>query len=442
MNDELNILSKGWELKKLGEICDRITKGATPTTYGYQYLDMGINFIKIENILNGKIVLGSITQFISKEAHENQKKSILEENDILFSIAGTIGETCIIHKEYLPANINQALAIIKGYNKYITAKFLKLQLESFVTRKVKAKARGGAMSNISLEDLKNMEIFLPPITIQDKIVEKIEKLFSELDSGVEELKKVREQLKVYRQSVLHVAFTGKLTEEWRKQQNEDWKYQLVADSNISEKSYTQLPEGWKQEQLNLLTEINPKLPNREISDNLIVSFIPMKRVEEISGIVDLTEKKKYSEVRKGFTSFINKDVIFAKITPCMENGKIAVVNNLENGIGFGSTEFHVLRCKESIINQYLFYFLTQDKYRFEAAHNMTGAVGQKRVPKSFIENSLIPLPSVKEQQNIIEEIESRLSIADEVEKIINESLLKAESMKQSILKKAFEGKLI
>ncbi|HLG39932.1 MAG TPA: restriction endonuclease subunit S, partial [Chitinophagaceae bacterium] len=206
----------------------------------------------------------------------------------------------------------------------------------------------------------------------------------------------------------------------------------------------ELPEGWQAVSMKDVTEMNPKIPNREnIDKQMEVQFLPMKLVEEIINKIHLTEIRKYEDVLKGsYTPFINGDVIFAKVTPCMENGKIAIVDNLKNGIGFGSSEFHVIRSGEKVIREFIFYYLVQDRFRNEAANEMTGAVGLRRVPKQFIENHDIPLPSIEEQNKIIQEIESRLSVADKMEESINQSLQQAEALRQSILKKAFEGRLV
>ena len=222
---------KNWLKIKLGDLATTITKGSTPTTYGFKYLEKGIPFLKIENIDNDRINKKSIKQFISGEAHNFQKRSQLKEGDILFSIAGTIGKTCVVTKENIPCNTNQAVAIVRGTKKYLLPKFLKLQLLSSLSFSLKSKARGGAMNNISLGDLKNIDILLPNINEQNRIVEKIEELFSGLDKATEELEKIREQLKIYRQSVLKAAFEGKLTEEWRRnntQHNAELLYQEVS----------------------------------------------------------------------------------------------------------------------------------------------------------------------------------------------------------------------
>ena len=272
--------------------------------------------------------------------------------------------------------------------------------------------------------LENSFIPLPPLETQQTIVAKIEELFSELDKGIEDLKTAQQQLKTYRQSVLKWAFEGKLTNE-----------------NVKE---GELPKGWEKVSINVVSNINPKLPNKENLDReMEVQFLPMKLVEEIVNKIHLSDIKKLHEVLKGsYTPFIDNDIIFAKVTPCMENGKIAIVEKLKNGIGFGSSEFHVIRTNEKVINKFMFYFLVQDRFRNEAANEMTGAVGLRRVPKQFIENYQIPIPSSEEQHRIVQEIESRLSVADKMEESIAQSLQQAEALRQSILKKAFSGELV
>src|SRR5687768_15048500 len=113
-------------------------------------------------------------------------------------------------------------------------------------------------------------------------------------------------------------------------------------------------DNWNYVKLSDIAKINPRELNRSVEElaNLEISFIPMKNVEEETGLIDLSIKKPYLEVKKGFTQFINGDILFAKITPCMENGKIAIADNLTNGIGFGSTEFHVIRLKQEFSNRF------------------------------------------------------------------------------------------
>lgn len=195
----------------------------------------------------------------------------------------------------------------------------------------------------------------------------------------------------------------------------------------------QLPEGWEWKKLGEITTINPRLTQKNIPDTLPVSFLPMRVVEEISGKYHLSENRTYSEVKKGFTAFQNSDVIFAKITPCMENGKIAVVDDLKNGIGFGSTEFHVFRCSPNLLNHYLFYFLVQTQFRRIAEGNMSGAVGQRRVPKGFLENFTIPLPPLPVQQEIVAVIEELFSELDAGVQELKTALARLKTYRQAVL---------
>lgn len=149
--------------------------------------------------------------------------------------------------------------------------------------------------------------------------------------------------------------------------------------------------------------INPKSPG--FPDDLKVSFVPMPKVGE-NGEFNPSDVKEYREVKKGFTYFQNGDVLFAKITPCMENGKGAIANGMKNGVGFGSTEFHVLRpLTDYVSDKWLFYLLSWPIFRKDAEKNMTGSAGQKRVPKSFLEEYALTIPSIEEQQKMTDALD-------------------------------------
>ena len=126
----------------------------------------------------------------------------------------------------------------------------------------------------------------------------------------------------------------------------------------------------------------------------------MAAVDERTGAITVREKRPLAEVSRGYTSFTDGDVLFAKITPCMENGKVVLARNLTNGTGRGSTEFYVLRPGDRVLGEYIYHFVRQARFREEARRNFTGTAGQQRVPKSFMENVLVPLPPLDEQRRI------------------------------------------
>lgn len=173
-----------------------------------------------------------------------------------------------------------------------------------------------------------------------------------------------------------------------------------------------LPPSWAYAPLKDIADINPKLTKSDISDDLEVSFVPMTAVEELTGRIDLRECRRFAEVKRGYTPFQESDVLFAKITPCMENGKIAIVPALKNGHGFGSTEFHVLRRYEDVNPKYIYYFVSSLRFRSDAEHNMTGAVGQRRVPATYLSAQCIPVAPSREQDRIVAKLEELMSEID------------------------------
>lgn len=142
-----------------------------------------------------------------------------------------------------------------------------------------------------------------------------------------------------------------------------------------------------------------------IPDTISVSFIEMAAVSNDGHIVGAVDRL-LGDIRKGsYTYFQENDIIIAKITPCMENGKCALATGLTNGIGMGSSKFHVFRCSELILPGYLFAFLNRASIREAAEAVMTGASGHRRVPIGFYQQLSIPLPSIKEQQRIVSTIQ-------------------------------------
>lgn len=181
--------------------------------------------------------------------------------------------------------------------------------------------------------------------------------------------------------------------------------------------------------------VNPRKVS--LNDDVEVSFFSMADVS-VDGYILSSQRRRYSDVRNGFSSFMNDDVILAKITPCYENGKGAIVRDLINGIGFGSTEFYVLRCdKQYILPEYLFYLLRSDDFMELGKCHMKGAAGQKRLDKSFLQNFGIvypPLPLQKEFADKVEQINQNLEVQQK-------DLERLQELFDQLLQKAFTGEL-
>jgi type I restriction enzyme S subunit len=202
-----------------------------------------------------------------------------------------------------------------------------------------------------------------------------------------------------------------------------------------------IPHGWVWATLDEIALFNPPTPDGKIDDTSRVSFVPMKDVEELKGTINLSSVRIYKDVKGKYTPFVNGDIIFAKITPCMENGKIAIAENLENGIGFGSTEFHVIRLANESVPRFFLYYLLRQKFRTDAQRSMTGSAGQLRVPIEFIKKSVIPIPPLAEQCRILSRIEEIICKLDMASKYLEQSLKLVEQYRRSVLDYAFKGKL-
>jgi type I restriction enzyme, S subunit len=188
-----------------------------------------------------------------------------------------------------------------------------------------------------------------------------------------------------------------------------------------------LPERWEFGTISSIAEINPKCDTHQLQDETPVSFIPMQNVSEDGRIIS-KDWKKYSEVKSGFTCFQDGDVLFAKITPCMENGKGALVCGLINKIGFGSTEFFVLRPKNPESTEFLYQLSRSPMIRHRASSFMTGTAGQQRVSKSIFDLVRIPIPPLPEQRRIA----TILSTVDDAIQRSQQAIAETERLKAGV----------
>jgi type I restriction enzyme S subunit len=168
-----------------------------------------------------------------------------------------------------------------------------------------------------------------------------------------------------------------------------------------------------------------------------VSFVPMNNLGIDNKFLTLDANKKLSEVSGSYTYFSENDVLLAKITPCFENGKLGIATGLTNGVGIGSSEFIVFRSKGGVYPNYLYYYLLQPSFRESGQKVMTGAVGHKRVPKDFIENTKIPLPSILEQKRIVAILDQAFADIEQARAKTEQNLKNARELFESYLQQVF-----
>ena len=154
------------------------------------------------------------------------------------------------------------------------------------------------------------------------------------------------------------------------------------------------------------------IPRKRLNEDTEVSFVPMNDLGELVKYFKAKDVRSFSEVVKSYTYFADGDVLCAKITPCFENGKLGIARGLKNGVGFGSSEFVVMRPKRSLLPGFLYYYLSRDVFREAGARVMSGAVGHKRVPKEYFEDQPIPLPPLQEQKRIVAVLDQAFAALD------------------------------
>ena len=324
---------------------------------------------------------------------------------------GTIGNPVVIKSNEVFSIKN--VGLFRRNEKAIRPEFLCSFLSSRVFEhqlEERKLLKGTTQKFIPLGNLRNIEIPLPPLLEQHRIVAKIEELFSSLDKGTESLKTARHQLKIYRQAVLKWALEGKLTNE-----------------NVKE---GELPEGWKRLTLGDIANRNSKkaLPS-EMPD---AKFIGMDCI--VPNTLKPFKFYDFKEFKSAGNVFKTNQVLYGRMRPYLNKVYKAEID------GACSGEFIILDCLNSFNPDLLKYILHHRDFVSYANHKTSG--DRPRISFEEIADYPVNVCKFDEQQLIASEIESRLSVCDKIEESITQSLLQAESLRQSILKKAFEGKLV
>ena len=461
------ILPNNWIKTTVGDVSNRITKGSTPTSYGFSYKDDGIKFIKTENVdQNGNI--HNIKTYIDEETNKFLKRSILKKNDILFSIAGTIGRVGIVKENDLPANTNQALAIIRSSWDIIDVKYLFYLLRSnYAQRQASGSIVGVGRANVSLTNISEFKIPIPPLQEQHRIIAKLEELFTKLDAGVKSLKQAQAQLKRYRQSVLKAAVEGGLTAEWREQGKNEYE---PADK-LLERILKERRKNWEVEQLakyeskskKPLKNWQDKYKEPTPPDTINLHELPdawnWVTIDQISFLISGQHiiTKKYNQEGKGIPYLTGPADFGAKFPITSKWTEFPKAISIKDDVlitvkGAGVGKINILNLDKSAISRQLMAirsdYIKPDFifYYFQLMFDYFQRIGQgSTVPginRETILSTPLPFPTFREQMQIVIELDKFLSIIEESEIIIKSELKRSYFLRQSILKHAFEGKLV
>jgi type I restriction enzyme S subunit len=468
-NADLPALPKGWEWTTISQLVapskNSIKRGPFGSSIKKAFFTKnGFKVYEQQNAIYDNHKLGNY--YISQDKFDELKDFEVKPGDFIISCSGTIGKIALIPEKAERGIINQALLKLTIDRSLVIPMFFLeyFRFEKF-QKKLLKETRGSAIKNInSVKEIKSIPFPLPPLPEQNRIVNKIEELFTKLDAGVDALKKIKIQLKRYRQAVLKNAFEGKLTQQWR----EAHKGELVSASVLLEK----IKEQRKKESKEKFKELPPidtsELP--ELPEGWVwVKIIDLLGEDGIFIDGDWVETKdqdpngdvrliQLADIGDGF--YRNRSNRFLTIDKAIQlnctflQPNDVLIARMPDPLGRACifpgdskpcvtvVDVCIIRPNLRISNKrWLMHMINAVQFRSGIEKLQSGST-RKRISRNNLSKLFLPLSPLPEQHQIVAEIESRLSVADQLEKVVEQSLKQAERLRQSILKKAFEGKLV
>lgn len=370
-----------------------IIMGQSPPSSSYNTHGDGLPFFQ------GKVDFGDL--YPTARVYCSQPHKIAEPGDILLCVRAPVGPTNIADAR---SCIGRGLAAIRP-SEQVSGSYL-LYFLRFHEPHLSGIGKGSTFEAVGRSDLEGILVPLPLLPDQKRIAAILER--------ADRLRRLRRYALQLSDTYLQAVFLEMFGDPVRN------------------------PKGWPRRRLDEVAEINPSVGEGSTPrGDQRVTFVPMAAVDGDTGAITLSETRRYQEVARGFTAFRDSDVIFAKITPCMENGKIALAKGLLNGIGFGSTEFHVIRPGADTNPTWLLWLVRRRQFRRFAQRSFTGTAGQQRVPASFLRDFLAPVPPLP-HQNEFGAVAARF---ERVRAQQREAERQAEHLFQTLLQRAFRGEL-
>ena len=410
-----------WQWVRLGEIVFQNIGGGTPDKTNLAYWNGNIPWASVKD-LNCDI-LTSTKDHISQLGLDNSSSNLIQKGTIIICTRMGLGKIAITG---IDTAINQDLRAI-DLNQYTEKKFF-----VYLYKTLSLKGSGVTVKGIKVDELHNLLIPLPPLAEQQRIVARLEELLPDVEAygtAQERLTALESSFpQQLRKSLLQEAIQGRLVPQDPTDESADVllqricaeKEQLIKEGKIKkqkplppiteeEKPFA-IPDSWQWVRLGEIVTINPR---NSLSDDLEVSFIPMNLIKDGYGNSHTSEIRIWKTVKSGFTHFAENDIAIAKITPCFQNRKSAILSNLKNGFGAGTTELHIVRIfTKLLIHKYFLYIFKTEMFISQGMKSFTGTAGQQRIGKDFISLFPIPLPPLAEQQRIAARLEELLPLCD------------------------------
>ncbi|ELH4240002.1 MULTISPECIES: restriction endonuclease subunit S [Serratia] len=419
---EVGIIPEDWSVSSLGALAEKIMVGiASAATHAY--CSTGIPMLRNQNIKPNKLDSDDLL-FINKQYEQTFKNKRLKKGDLLTARTGYPGTTCIIPDEF--ENAQSFTTLITRPTKKINSLFLSIFMNSEIGISFFERNQiGGGQKNINAATLKTFIVATPSLQEQTAIAN----VLSDIDALITELEKKITKKQAIKTATMQQLLTGRTRlSHFSKHSDGSPKGYMTSELGM-------IPEDWEAKPFGELFESLPH--RRTLRKEDIVSFVGMQDVSENAQLIKQTQLS-FSEMRGGFTYFERGDVLVAKITPCFENGKGCHTDSLLTDIGFGSTEFHVLRAKNSSHSKFIYYWTTDTNLRKALESEMVGSAGHRRVPLSAMQNYLIPCPQTKVEQTAIAAI---LFDMDTELEALEQKISKVRDIKQGMMQQLLTGRI-
>jgi type I restriction enzyme S subunit len=437
-------LPAGWALTTIGGIAQRVTKGTTPTTYGYSFTPEGVRFVKAES-LNGLRIDHTSCAYVEQEAHDAFERSQLAENDVLITIAGTLGRVAVVSNLDLPANTNQAVAIIRLKDPAL-AQFVARYLSGAVYS-----GRGTGLQNLNLQQISEMLIPLPPLAAERvRIVDKTDRIFESSKSAQKELERIPNLIERYKQAILAKAFCGDLTADWRLNHAEVSFVPSNVEPVLSARRRRNLdeqrpfvppyeiPQSWKWMPLSKLGQLDRgrsrhRPRNAQHLYGGPYPFIQTGDVKAGLGIVT-TFTQTYSEAG------LAQSRLWPKGTLCITiAANIAETAILGMDACFPDSIVGFLANEQISDPRYIEFFIRTVKADLTA---FAPATAQKNINLETLTTLRVPAPPLPEQREILRRVQESFLHIDQVAADAARAMSLLDRLDQATLDKAFCGDLI
>lgn len=413
LEEQLYEVPENWCWIKLGVISSIISKGTTPKGGKSAYVDEGIDFLRVENINDDGTICHDDMMHVTEETHTGfLKRSILEENDILVSIAGTLGKTAIVKNDDLPLNTNQAVAFVRlKDNGEVSREYIRYAIDTPVIQNMLlSKTKVTAIPNLTLEIISECLIPFPPLAEQQRIVEQIESLFSKLDEAKEKAQEVIDGYEARNAAVYNDAFSGRLTAQWRKDNYKENK--------------------WETKRFDEVADIKSNLV--EPSNYLEFPHIAPDNIEKRTGILLDYHTIAEDGVKSGKHRFYAGQILYSKIRPYLS--KVVMVDF----DGLCSADMYPIEAKEN--TKYLLYYMLSDMFLEQASSAGSRSVLPK-INQKELSAIKVRITSDEEQKEVVRILDYLLPMMHQVRDKAVQVVDNIDTIKKSILAKAFRGKL-